>query len=139
MSKKKLLPGEYLKKSHVSIDMDGLEAELYAPEKLARIKATRPGQLANGATVVVQEDYIITVHRLDGRWSLTVKHDAEEMLLPHDVVERIRQLTDRIVSEARKDAAKRGAETRRGNAGEQLDQANIEADEVLARLNGPQD
>lgn len=136
MPKKKLLPGEYNKKAHVSIDMDGLEAELYAPEKLARIKATRPGRLADGGSVVVQEDYIITVHRLDGRWSLTIKHDSEEMLLPHDVVERIRQLTDRILSEARKDAAKRGAATRRSNAAEPLDQANIDADEVLAQLNG---
>ena len=57
MSKRRLrLPGEYIRRSLVTVEMDSLEAEMFVPEKLeAALKRRRDLD-----DVVVEEHYIVS-------------------------------------------------------------------------------
>ena len=64
----KLLPGEYRRRSLVTVEMDRLEAQVFAPEKLAEQEKINPGR-ALLDSVGVEDHYIVSTHRLDKTWS----------------------------------------------------------------------
>ena len=100
MSKRRLrLPGEYIRRSLVTVEMDSLEAEVFVPEKLeAALKRRRDLD-----DVVVEEHYIVSTRRIYERWTFTVEHAGEVTILPDAVIDRILAQREAIITEGRKD------------------------------------
>ena len=100
MSKRRLrLPGEYIRRSLVTVEMDSLEAEMFVPEKLeAALKRRRDLD-----DVVVEEHYIVSTRRIDDRWTFTVEHAGVVTILPDAVIDRILAQREAIITEGRKD------------------------------------
>ena len=98
--------GEYKKQDLVTIEMDAFRAMLFAPEKLNAKAGTMPGILAQARDDIVEEQYIVTVRRIQGTWEYTIHHDGDEIKLPAEVVDRINKSRDLIISRGRKDAAR---------------------------------
>ncbi len=98
--------GEYKKQDLVTIEMDAFRAMLFAPQKLEEKTTAMPGILAQARVDVVEEQYIVTVRRIQGTWEYTIHHDGQEIKLPAEVVDRINKSRDLIISRGRKDAAR---------------------------------
>ena len=124
--RRNLMPDEYKRRGHVAIEMDEMEAMLFAPDKIAEIKAHAPGYFLRNRSAVIEEIYIVTVHRLDGVWEYTIQHDGETYRLPGKVVDRIMSYRAAIIKEQRQDRA----QSRYQRIAEQ-DQADADA-EALA-------
>ena len=107
----KHLPGEYRRRSLVTVEMDRFEAQVFAPEKLAEQERINPGK-ALLDSVGVEEHYIVATHRLDKLWTITVEHDGIVTKIPGKVMERLIAQRDQIIKENRKAAGKEGARTR---------------------------
>ena len=99
--------GEYKKQDLVTIEMDAFRAMLFAPEKLNAKAGTMPGILAQARDDIVEEQYIVTVRRIQGTWEYTIHHEVDEIKLPAEVVDRINKSRDLIISGGRKDAARK--------------------------------
>lgn len=98
--------GEYKKQDLVTIEMDAFRAMLFAPEKL-KVKATAmPGVLAQARDDIVEEQYIVTVRRIQATWEYVIHHDGTEIKLPAEVIDRINKSRELIISRGRKDAAR---------------------------------
>ena len=121
--RRNLLPGEYKKTGHVAIEMNELEAALFAPDKLKEIQGREPGFFLANRSAVVEEIYIVTVHRLDGVWEYTIRHDGDTYRLPARVVERMIEYRKTIIAEHRREQAR----TRHQRTAER-DQAEAEAE-----------
>ena len=98
--------GEYKKQDLVTIEMDAFRAMLFAPQKLEAKTTVMPGILAQARDEIVEEQYIVTVRRIQGTWEYTIHHDGQEIKLPAEVVDRINKSRDLIISRGRKDAAR---------------------------------
>ena len=98
--------GEYKKQDLVTIEMDAFRAMLFAPQKLEAKTTAMPGILAQARVDVVEEQYIVTVRRIQGTWEYTIHHDGQEIKLPAEVVDRISKSRDLIISRGRKHAAR---------------------------------
>ena len=81
--------GEYKKQDLVTIEMDAFRAMLFAPEKLNAKANAMPGVLAQARDDIVEEQYIVTVRRIQGTWEYTIHHDGAEIKLPSEVIDRI--------------------------------------------------
>ena len=121
--RRNLLPDEYKRRGHVDIGMNELEAALFAPDKLKEIQAREPGYLLQDRSAVVEEIYIVTVHRLDGVWEYTIQHDGDKYRLPAKVVERMIDYRKSIITERRREQGR----TRHRRIAER-DQAEAEAE-----------
>lgn len=110
------------KEGLVVIAMDELAASLYAPEQLKELELTRPGYVFE-TDHPIRERYIVEVRRMasseerpDGSrktrydWMAEIEHRGEIWRIPGLVMERIITYRDRIISEARSQAAKEAAE-----------------------------
>ena len=107
----KRLPGEYLQRSLIVVEMDGLSAALFAPEKLAKAGAN-PGQQLRDGGIRIEEFYVVQTHRLDGDWDYkiaTAGIGGQEIILPNQVIERIIEQRDRIIKRGRADRGKDSA------------------------------
>ena len=89
------------------IEMDAFRAMLFAPEKLNAKANAMPGVLAQARDDIVEEQYIVTVRRIQGTWEYTIHHDGAEIKLPSEVIDRINKSRDLIISRGRKDAARK--------------------------------
>ena len=98
--------GEYKKQDLVTIEMDAFRPMLFAPEKLNVKAGAMPGILAQARDDIVEEQYIVTVRRIQGTWEYTIHYDGTEIKLPAEVVDRINKSRDLIISRGRKDAAR---------------------------------
>ena len=98
--------GEYKKQDLVTIEMDAFRAMLFAPEKLKAKTTATPGILAQARDDIVEEQYIVTVRRIQGTWEYTIHHDGQEIKLPAEVIDRINKSRELIISRGRKDAAR---------------------------------
>ena len=98
--------GEYKKQDLVTIEMDASRAMLFAPQKLKAKTTAIPGILAQARDDIVEEQYIVTVRRIQGTWEYTIRHDGQEIKLPAEVIDRIIKSRDLIISRGRKDAAR---------------------------------
>ena len=98
--------GEYKKQDLVTIEMDAFRAMFFAPEKLNARANAMLGILAQPRDDIVEEQYIVTVRRIQGTWEYTMNHDGAEIKLPAEVVDRINKSRDLIISRGRKDAAR---------------------------------
>ena len=102
-------------------------AGLWAPEKLAEIKRTRPGETLLRGDDLVRKRYIVEVRRitrnatdelgdLTGRavhnWTAEIEHAGQIWRLPGPVLERIIQYRDRIITEARAEVGRNAAASR---------------------------
>ena len=58
--------GEYKKQDLVTIEMDASRAMLFAPQKLKAKTTAMPGILAQARDDIVEEQYIVTVRRIQG-------------------------------------------------------------------------
>ena len=106
MSKK--LPGHYVKPFTVQAETVGKPAT----------DDGRPVNRWEVDTLLDKITYTGALQRLDGRWALVVEwvdmeRSGHRIALPHELVERVLTLADRIKGEARSDRAKAAAETRR--------------------------
>ena len=103
-----VLPGEYMKTSLVKVysELPDGDITLHGIED-------RP------------EFYIVAVRNFEDRWTIeTYKGELnKDGVLPHEVVERIDSLKQRIKKEKRSDAGKAAAEKRR--AGQEHEEATI--------------
>ena len=100
--RKNLLPDEYKREGLVTVEMDDLQAALFAPRKLEQLTKERPGVLAQQRGAVISEKYIVTVHRVGGQWEFTVEHDGETFRLPGAVFGRMASYRAAIIQEHRK-------------------------------------
>ena len=107
------LPGEKRKRSLVTIEMDPLDAAIYAPAKLAALES-RPSDLTD--TLIVQ-DYIVSTRKLDGRFSHKVVIDGQEIELPHKVFQTLKWQVETIFREERSERGKHQAQVRKAQAG----------------------
>ena len=60
--------GEYKKQDLVTIEMDAYRTMLFAPQKLEAKTTAMPGILAQARDDIVEEQYIVTVRRIQGTW-----------------------------------------------------------------------
>lgn len=107
------LPGEYVKKFTVT------DTKLKLKEQTTVDGIHNPdGLFDSGGNVFYQDvSYMGTMRRLDGRFTLQLEwvdidQGGHRVELPHVLVERIIQVHDRIMDEAKSDRAKRAMETR---------------------------
>ena len=107
----KLFPGEYRRRSLVTVEMDGFEAQVFAPEKLAEQERINPGK-ALVDSVGVEEHYIVSTHRLDKVWTITVEHDGVVTKIPGKVMERLIAQREAIIREHRVRTGKQSAQAR---------------------------
>ena len=128
----------YQQRHTVTIEMDGLEAELYAPAKLRRLQEERPGALAKTGPAL-EEHYIVTTRRRDLEWEFTIAVGDQEWRIPAQVVERIiedrkliisAQASDRALEQVGKRAAARAAKKA------QEETEDLAGDETFLSLNG---
>ena len=103
----KYMPGEKRKRTLVTVAMDSLDASLFAPAKLERHHKVDLGD------TIIEQDYIVSTRRFDGRWSHKVIIDGLEVDLPHKVFEALTRQVDAIVKEERSERGKLQAEKRR--------------------------
>lgn len=80
------LPGEHRKRSLVTVEMGALMASLFAPEKLKAVEGAAPGRVLNDS-VVVEENYIVTTHRIGAKWDFTIEHDGAVNRYPGQVLD----------------------------------------------------
>ena len=99
--RKNLLPDEYKREGLVTVEMDDLQAALFAPRKLEQLTKDRPGVLAQQRAAVVSEKYIVTVHRVGGQWEFSVEHDGETYRLRGPVFDRMASYRAAIIKEHR--------------------------------------
>ena len=99
--RKNLLPDEYKREGLVTVSMDSIQAALFAPRKLEQLNHDRPGALLQQRSSVIEEKYIVTVHRIGGQWEYTVEHDGETLRLPGQVVDRMANYRQSIIKEHR--------------------------------------
>jgi len=82
------LPGEYVKRSLVTVTLDIL-----------------------GAGGRYEEDhYIVQLRRLDGLWSSTVEYKGERWVLPHKVLLALGRMQKAIIKEGRSDRGRQIAD-----------------------------
>ena len=87
--RKNLLPDEYKREGRVTVSMDSIQAALFAPRKLEQLNHDRPGALLQQGSSVIEEKYMVAVHRIGGQWEYTVEHDGETLRLRGEVVDRM--------------------------------------------------
>lgn len=104
----------FKRQSLVTIEMDEIEALLFAPEELAEVKAKRPGHLMDIPSDAVTRHYIVSTKRHDsGVWDVEVQCGSEAMRLPGKVVERIIRQRESIITEQRSVRSQEAAERRK--------------------------
>ena len=86
----KYMPGEKRKRSLVTVEMDGLDASIFAPDKWEKHRAT------DTADTIIDQDYIVATRRFDGRWSHKIIIDGLEVNLPHKVFRALCRQVDAI-------------------------------------------
>ena len=101
LRRKNLLPDEYKREGLVTVEMDSIQAALFAPRKLEQLNQERPGVFMQKRSSVIEEKYIVTVHRIAGQWEYTVEHDGETYRLPGAVVDRMTAYRQSIIKEQR--------------------------------------
>ena len=101
LRRKNLLPDEYKREGLVTAAMDSIQAALFAPRKLEQLNQERPGVFMQKRSSVIEEKYIVTVHRIAGQWEYTVEHDGETYRLPGAVVDRMTAYRQSIIKEQR--------------------------------------
>ena len=99
--RKNLLPDEYKREGLITVEMDSIQAALVAPRKLEQLNQERPGVFMQKRSSVIEEKYIVTVHRIAGQWEYTVEHDGETYRLPGAVVDRMTAYRQSIIKEQR--------------------------------------
>ena len=104
-------------------------AGIFAPEKLERHRKT------DLADTIVEQDYIFSTRRFDGRWSHKVIIDGLEVNLPHKVFQALTRQVESIIKEERSERDKTQAEKRRAEMSA-LAAADQEEAEYLE--NGPE-
>lgn len=133
----KLLPGEYRRRSIVTVEFDRMSGEIYAPTKLADLDARNPGRRLRDS-VAVENNYILTAHRLDGEFDYAVELDGQVFPLPGKVIDRLIAMRQSIIAEGRKRqgqaSAARRREKEREIPTEELDE--LAADRDFALVNG---
>ena len=127
----------YLQRHTVTIEMDSLAAELYAPQKLRRLLEERPGAAAKGGTIA-EEHYVITTRRWDLEWEHTVSAGAEEWRIPPQVVDWIIRDRELIIWQQRSDRGLEQAAARRRKKDEAATEGEhvaLEEGQVFLQLN----
>ena len=129
----KYMPGEKRKRSLVTVEMDGLDASIFAPDKWEKHRAT------DTADTIIDQDYIVATRRFDGRWSHKIIIDGLEVNLPRKVFRALCRQVDAITREERSDRGKAQAEKRRAElaaraAQDQLESEGLDQDEEFQRL-----
>ena len=130
---KQLLPNEFRRSGLVTIEMDRLEASLFAPKKLAVLDAEAPGR-AMRDSVAIEDRWIAPAHRIDDVWEFEVEHDGVVTRIPGAVFKRLMDYRDQIIKEGRRRRGKAQAESRKNGArAEDLD-ADPHADPDFAAI-----
>ena len=102
----------YTQRHTVTIAMDSLTAELFAPIKLRRIQEERPGSLARIGPVL-EEHYVVTTRRRDLDWEYTINVGADEWRVPPQVIDRIIADRDLIMKSQRSERGRNHPPRRR--------------------------
>ena len=114
--RKTRLPGEYLKISTVTLEMDSLDAEIFAPEKLHEAQQKR----RNYDQIIILDHWIVSTRELDKKQTITFEHNGETIAIPTKVLDRANDQRKAIVKERRRDSARlHAAQRQRRKAGEQ--------------------
>lgn len=109
----KRMPGEHIRRSLVTVEMDGLEASVFAPEELERQQKLR----RDLADTVIEQHYIVSTRRFDGHWFFRVEHNGEVYQLPAAVIDRIIGQRQSIIKAQRQERGKAQAEARAAKLG----------------------
>ena len=126
----KLLPGEFRKRGLVTIEMDRFQASLFAPAKLKALDEARPGQALRDS-VAIEENYVVSAHRLDGFWDYTIEHDGVQYQIPGQVFDRLMSYREAIITEGRKARGKETAARRKQPVAEESENLDVDAGWLL--------
>ena len=131
----KMFPGEFRKRGLVTIELDRLSAALFAPEKLAALDKSLPGQ-AIWDSVAIEENYVVSAYRLDGVWDYSIEHDGVLYRIPEKVLDRLMSYRQGIIAEGRKVRGKEVASRRKySNNGAAPEAEDLDVDPAWAQAN----
>ena len=125
----------YQQRHLITVEMDSLSAELYAPTKLRKLQEECPGALAKSGPVL-EEHYVVTTRRRDLEWEFTVSINGEEWRIPPEVVDRIIRDRELIIRAQRKDRGKEQAEARKVQVRDDWEKVPLDQDPVFWDMNG---
>ena len=112
---------EFKREGLVTIEMDAFAGMLWAPERVAEIERTRPGELLSRDHDLLRTRYIVEVRRtskndtdelgnLTGKethnWTLEIESGGQIWRIPGPVWDRANQYRERIMEEARSATAR---------------------------------
>ena len=116
---------DYIERGHVPVTMTGIEAQVFAPERLRELEARDPMNLGRDVTL----DYIVDVRyqeRPADRWHIEIALEGVHTVIPIRAFERMTTYVDRIKAE-------RGSDRRRQmHAAEDQEAAEREAESGVA-------
>ena len=118
----KRLPGEYLKRSLVSVEYDLLQAAVFLPERAK--EATWNGRI--GGNSIVEVNYVVSTHKLDDQWTFTVEQDGITTLLPPAVLDKLIDQREAIRKKSRSDKSRDQARARLAAIAEQDQEEGID-------------
>lgn len=121
----KYMPGEKRKRTLVTVEMDGIDAAIFAPEKAGQHRKT------DVADTIIEQDYIVSTRRFDGRWSHKVIIDGLEVVLPHRVYQAMKRQVEAIIKEERSERGKSQADKRKAQLADTAAKDQAEASEEL--------
>ncbi len=112
---KQLLPNEFRRSGLVTIEMNRLEASLFARKKLAALDADAPGR-AMRDSVAIEDRWIAPAHRIDDVWEYEMEHDGITTKIPGAAFEKFMDYRAAIIREGRRRWGKAQAESRKNGA-----------------------
>ena len=126
---------DYIERGHVPVTMTGIEAQVFAPERLRELEARDPMNLGRDVTL----DYIVDVRyqeRPADRWHIEIALEGSHTVIPIRVFERIATYVDRIKAERASDRHKQMHAAEDQEAAEREAESGVAATPFLGQPEG---
>ena len=125
----------YVKRGHVPITINGLEARVFAPERLRELEERDPMNLGRDVTL----DYIVDVRyeeRPSDRWNIEVAIEGVHTIIPFRVFERMANYIGDIKAERATDRRRQIHEAEDQEAAERTTESSAVATPFLGQPEG---
>ncbi len=125
----------YVKRGHVPITINGLEAKVFAPERLRELEERDPMNLGRDVTL----DYIVDVRyeeRPADRWNIEVAIEGVHTIIPFRVFERMANYIGDIKAERATDRRRQIHEAEDQEAAERTTESSAVATPFLGLPEG---
>lgn len=126
---------DYVERGHVPVSMTGLEAQVFAPERLKDLEARDPMNLGRDVTL----DYIVDVRyqeRPADRWHIEIAIEGVHTIIPIRVFERMAKYVQSIKDERAVDRRRQTHAAEDQEAAERVIESNAAATPFLGQPEG---